>query len=71
MKIRVGDKVRHELFGGEIKEGIITDIEICKLGTKEGRTVMQCDTDKHPTIVCNIDNGHWCYGSQIIEIIDN
>jgi len=71
MKIRVGDKVRHKLFGGEIKEGTITDIEICKLGTKEGRTVTQCDLDKHPNVVCDIDNGHWCYASQIIEIINN
>lgn len=69
MNIKVGDKVRHTSFSGKELEGTITCIEVCKLGSKEGRSIQEWDEKKHPEVICTLDNGHWCYGSQIKQIV--
>lgn len=69
MVIKVGSTIKHSLFGGEILQGTIEEIEICKVGEKEGRAVSKCDTGKHKNGVVILDNGHWCYFDQIIKVI--
>ena len=69
MKIKVNDRIRHSLFGGKECEGTILGIEICKIDSKYGRGVHKCDTSKHSNGVVDLDNGHWCYFYQIIEVL--
>ena len=35
MKVKIGDKIKHTLFGGEVCVGIVEDIQICRQGEKE------------------------------------
>ena len=46
MKVKVGDKIRHYLFGGEVLTGKVEDIQICREGEKSGRSVNSCDVKK-------------------------
>jgi hypothetical protein len=32
MKVKIGDKIRHYLFGGEVLTGKVEDIQICREG---------------------------------------
>ena len=68
MKVKVGDRIRHTLFGGEVLTGTIEDIQICRQGEKEGRSVKTADIRKHHGVV-DLDNGHWCYFYQIKNVI--
>ncbi len=70
MKVKVGDKIRHSLFGGQVLTGIVEDIQICRQGEKYGRSVKQCDTNKHHGVLI-LSNGHWCYFYQVQQIIKN
>ena len=38
MKVKIGDKIKHTLFGGEVCVGIVEDIQICRQGMKKGRS---------------------------------
>ena len=68
MRVKVGDKIRHSLFGGEILTGIVEDIQICRQGEKEGRSVKSADVSKHYGIIY-VDNGDWCYFDQVKEVL--
>ena len=68
MKVKIGDTIKHSLFGGQKLIGKITEIQICRRGEKEGRSVKTADTEKHHGVV-DIDNGHWCYFDQVITVI--
>ncbi len=68
MKVKVGDKIRHSLFGGQILTGVVTDIQICRQGEKSGRSVKSCDTSKHHGVI-DLDNGHWCYFDQVKQVL--
>ena len=70
MKIRVGSIVKHSLFSGEVLQGKVEGIEICRVGEKEGRIVSRCETNKHKNGVIVLDNGHWCYFYQLKELIE-
>lgn len=70
MKVKIGDKIRHVLFGGEVLTGIVEDIQICRQGMKSGRYVKSADVSKHHGII-DVDNGHWCYFDQIKEVIND
>ena len=70
MKVKVGDKIRHYLFGGEVLTGKVEEIQICHQGEKSGRSVNSCDVNRHHGVI-DLDNGHWCYFEQIIQIIKN
>ena len=37
MKVKVGDKIRHYLFGGDVLTGKVEEIQICHQGEKSGR----------------------------------
>lgn len=69
MKVKIGDKIRHSLFGGEICIGTIEDIQICRQGEKEGRSVKSADVKKHHGVI-DVSNGHWCYFDQVINIVN-
>ena len=67
-RIKVGTKIRHKLFGGDICEGVVESIEKCKMGEKYGTTVSSAPMGAGNYVLC-LDNGHWCYGDQAISII--
>ena len=68
--VKVGTKIKHTLFGGTICEGVVNGIEKCKYGEKYGKAVKTMKmSDKSRCYVLDIDNGHWCYGDQVVEII--
>lgn len=69
MKVKIGDKIRHSLFGGHVITGTIEDIQICRAGEKEGRSVKSADVTKHHGVI-DLDNGHWCYFDQVKEVIE-
>jgi hypothetical protein len=68
-RIKTGMKIRHRLFGGEICEGVVEGIEKCKPGNKYGKPVASAPIGAG-NYVLSIDNGHWCYGDQVISIIN-
>ena len=68
MKVKIGDKIRHSLFGGEILTGIVEDIQICRQGMKSGRSVKSADVSKHHGVI-DVDNGHWCYFDQVRAVL--
>lgn len=70
MKVKIGDKIRHSLFGGHVTIGTIEDIQICRQGEKSGRSVKSANVKKHHGVI-DLDNGHWCYFYQIKNIINN
>lgn len=70
-KVKVGTKIRHRVFGGKVYEGVVESIEKCKYGEKNGKSVSSMDMDngsKGNYVLC-VDNGHWCYGDQVLSII--
>lgn len=69
--VKIGTKVKHSLFGGGIYEGVVESIEKCKYGEKYGKPVGTMRmADKNRQYVLGLDNGHWCYGDQVISIIN-
>ena len=68
MKVKIGDKIRHTLFGGEVCVGIVEDIQICRQGEKEGRSVKSADVSKHHGVI-DVDNGHWCNFDQVRAVL--
>lgn len=69
MKVKLGDKIRHSVFGGKILTGIIEELQVCHHGEKSGHSVKSVDTSMHHGVV-DLDNGHWCYFDQIIEVLN-
>lgn len=69
-KVKIGDKIRHSLFGGEVLTGIVEDIQICRRGEKSGRSVKSCDISKHHGVI-DLDNGHWCYFYQVKNVLND
>ena len=67
-KLKIGDTVTATLFGGEEVTGKVEDIQICRRGEKEGRSVGQCDLDKHSNGVIDLSCDHWCYFYQVKRI---
>ena len=68
MKVKIGDKIRHTLFGGEVCVGIVKDIQICRQGMKSGRSVKSADVSKHHGVI-DVDNGNWCYFDQVRAVL--
>ena len=68
MKVKIGDKIKHTLFGGEVCVGIVEDIQICRQGEKSGRSVKSADVSKHHGVIDLQEN--WCYFDQVKEVIN-
>ena len=68
MKVKLGDKIRHTLFGGEVCTGIVEDMQICRKAIKSGRSVKSADVSKHHGVI-DVDNGHWCYFDQVRAVL--
>jgi len=64
--IKVGDKIKHTTFSGKMFEGVITSIEKCNTGEKYGTPVESAIVGDDRYTMC-LDNGKWCYGSQILN----
>ena len=67
-KLKIGDTITATLFGETIVTGKVEDIQTCAIGTKEGKSVGNCDLDKHNNGVIDLDCGHWCYFDQVKQI---
>ena len=69
--LKVGDTVRWRgCFGGDApKDAKVESIEVCKSGNKNGRQVDKIEWSKvnSRTIVIDLDNSHWAYGTQITK----
>ena len=68
MRVKVGDKIKHTLFGGEVSTGIVEDMQICRQGMKSGRSVKSANVSKHHGVI-DVDNGHWCYFDQVRAVL--
>lgn len=68
MRVKVGDKIKHTLFGGEVCVGIVEDMQICRQGMKSGRSVKSANVSKHHGVI-DVDNGHWCYFDQVRAVL--
>lgn len=72
-KIKIGTKVKVELQGREIVSEV-TSIERCECGEKCGEPIESVrmedlklyDYDYTFTLDC----GRWCYGEQILEVVE-
>ena len=70
IKLKIGDQVLYRPWGKEpIKTAEVLSIEICKMGEKYGRSVKQCDLNKHGNGTLELDDNHWCYFDQVKRII--
>lgn len=69
MKVKIGDTIKHTLFGGEVLTGKVEEIQICRDGEKERRFVKTANVKKHHGVI-DLDNGHWCYFYQVINIVN-
>jgi hypothetical protein len=69
--IKIGTKVKHYSFGGGVHEGAVQSIEKCADGSKYGRSINSMSMEKRSrNYVIELDNGHWCYGDQVISIVE-
>ena len=69
-EIKIGDIVRYKPWGNRaVQIAKVECIEICRMGQKSGREVSSCNLDKHSEVVLDLDDGHWCYKYQIVEIV--
>lgn len=69
--LRIGNTVQWRGgFGSDSpKPAKVTTIEVCPQGEKYGKSQSRISWDKIQElgrrVVLNLDNGHWCYGTQI------
>lgn len=73
-KLKVGDFVMWRgAFGSEPQKRVkVEGIQKCPSGSKSGRDVNSVDWSSvnSRTIVVDLDNGHWAYGTQLKQIIN-
>ena len=69
--MKIGDEIKY--VGGfgmdqSATRATVTGIEIDTNGGKYGTVVTECDDYKinGRNAVISLDNGHWCYGGQVI-----
>ena len=71
--IKIGSKVSYKGAWGSMpeKEVIIEGIEKClEEGMKEGEPVDEIDWSEKDYGVYDLSDGHWCYGYQIVSLIE-
>lgn len=72
-KIKIGTKVKVELQGREIVSEV-TSIERCECGEKYGEAIESVSIDEvngwDYDYTFTLDCGRWCYGEQILEIVE-
>ena len=70
--IKVGTKVtyRGSWGHGPVKEATIESIELCDcVNAKYGTPVSEVSVEDIRRCVFDLDDGHWAYGDQIVEIL--
>jgi hypothetical protein len=73
-KIKIGTKVKVELQGREIVSEV-TRIERCECGEKYGEPIGSVRMDEAKNswdydYTFTLDCGRWCYGEQILEVVE-
>lgn len=70
--VKVGTRISHTLFGGGRYDAVVESIEKCPNGLKYGKVVSSMNMEERSrNYILDLNNGHWCYGSQVLEILDN
>lgn len=76
--IKEGTKVRCRHNGGEISVAHVESIEKCKCGEKYGSMVAKVDFEKRCVnysknyqYIISLDNNKWCYGEQVLAIVED
>lgn len=69
--LRIGDEVSYSPWTGGTRRATVEEIEICPIGSKEGRSVSSCNIKKHSNGVLSLSDGHWCYFNQVKTIHSN
>lgn len=67
-RIKTGDTIRYKMWDGSVASAKVLEIEICPQGEKYGRSVKSATLKPGRNIVLDLDNNHWAYASQIINI---
>ena len=68
--VKVGTEIVHTLFGGGSYTAKVLGIEKCPEGSKNGKPVSSMAMrNKDHNYVLDLDNGHWCYGYQVKEVV--
>jgi hypothetical protein len=77
-KIKEGTKVRCRHNGGEISVAHVESIEKCKCGERCGTFVEEIEFDKRCAnyaenyeYIVSLDNNKWCYGEQVLAIVED
>lgn len=70
-QIKIGDTISYTPWTGPNRTAIVEEIEICKAGQKEGRSVDSCNIDLHENGVISLSDHHWCYFDQVKNVIKN
>ena len=76
--IKIGTKVKYRLHGGRTpKTAKVVGIEECECGEKYGEPVDEVEFRYRAgnfgagvEYTFDLDDGHWCYGEQIIGIVE-
>jgi hypothetical protein len=69
-QVKIGDEVKYVTFSSPTRIAIIEEIEICKRGEKNGRSVNSCDLEQHLNGTITLSDGHWAYFDQIKQVIN-
>lgn len=69
--VKIGTKVKYRGSWGKGVDATasVVGIEVCKNGEKYGYAVVSTPIENVETCTFVLDDGHWCYGWQITEIL--
>lgn len=75
--IKIGTKVRYHLNGSGSKTARVVGIEECECGEKYGEPIDEVNFNQRGgnygagvSYTFDLDDNHWCYGEQIISIVE-
>ena len=68
-EISVGDTILYEPWTGQPRTATVKEIEICKRGEKNGRSVDRCNIDSYVNGTLILCDSRWCYFHQVKQII--
>ena len=72
-QIKIGSRVMWRGSWGSdpaVEAQVVAIEETDEPHEKDGRTVDSIDFEDRERSVIDLDNGHWCYGDQIVDVLD-
>lgn len=67
--MKVGDTIAYRSREGKVLTAKVERIELCPAGEKYGEPMDEVNNKQLSRCTLDLDNGHWCYGDQIIRIV--